>query len=1100
MNDLEILVLGDGGFVFAVLNAVSGVSSGGYGTLGALGALIGLILMMMKGMMAQGGPKFSPHTVLVSFVIFWVMFIPRMDKVIITEVSVQPGNLAPRSFVVDNVPFGLAGAGYLVSNIGVKITGLMETINGSATDEARGSTGGLGRNLMLMAALRDLLANPAFTDPPVHVKGQGYLATYRENMTQFTTECVIPLANNHTVSMRSVFHSPGTSGLLSDTVANRANFMLWADTSGERSTIDCRTARDRLVAAEDQRLATAFDMAMDASGKAGSSAEIVNAFGRYANENGMQMQKLVATSMVTAIAAEAAVRGSLSPTETQAILMVEEGAQRRNFQWAGEENLFIRILRPTIGFFEALFYALAPIMAFVCTLGPFGWTLLSKYMLLTVWVGLWFPMLSITQLYSNIQMSYFFERMTSGEHYSPYQMQQIANQAMDTLGTASALTAATPALAMSLIYGGAVSMSYLAGRLQGSDMIDENKAAPMASSVGAVASQSAFVSGTSGGGSVTTGGSDIKISTGTGLQENIRSSESAMRQQTAQAGKVFSEMVNNGWSIDHSGGQFGRTSEMVSAGNDLKNAVRESEGQSSDKSKTMEALESLNDTQLATLMTAHRYSEQHGVDLGASLRKFGFDAGANTSWSWVNEETKADSSASSRQDALSEKEAISRGLSAAVSHDETLGSSMMNGISAEIGAQYSRNGGTSEQFSQATNLSNSATEAVSAANAYEASVAASRQVGFSSETTGAQFITNMRDNGTLGTSGAEMYHMVQGLGDSARSVYAGNLSAVANSNIGKTASAEEQAALASFMTLVGGGSHIPSDMADDAALLSSRVMAENTSSVVQGSEMFNAGRASSNAGVGAGAPEAGSVFGATAHVDGSSASADAVQAGANAAIGGGHGAVQDRFGSLGASQATAGLSSGGYQDLESNYQAASDRFNGIASDMARGSIPAENWSQYREAAQAAAADFADATAALPQSRLEGQKDILGFDADASAHDVLGTYQSQTDAINRLERAGFTDEADIVRASQAELSDRLITAGDTHIGSIGDAAMGEQVRMQTAYEFRSAAVDAGDSAAAAHFDRLAVANGGMSLEQVAEESRKNPAFELPGVPK
>src|SRR5690606_8679726 len=121
-----------------------------------------------------------------------------------------------------------------------------------------------------------------------------------------------------------------------------------------------------------------------------------------------------------------------------------------------------------------------------------------------------------------------------------------------------------------------------------------------------------------------------------------------------------------------------------------------------------------------------------------------------------------------------------------------------------------------------------------------------------------------------GSSGAEMYHMVQGLGDSARSVYAGNLSAVANSNIGKTASAEEQAALASFMTLVGGGSHIPSDMADDAALLSSRVMAENTSSVVQGSEMFNAGRASSNAGVGAGAPEAGSVFGATAHVDGSS--------------------------------------------------------------------------------------------------------------------------------------------------------------------------------------------------------------------------------------
>src|SRR5690606_33343669 len=96
--------------------------------------------------------------------------------------------------------------------------------------------------------------------------------------------------------------------------------------------------------------------------------EITAAFGELSGKNVTNAQNLIAGHMVSSLLAEAQVRGALSPQAQQAIIMLEEANVRRATQWAAEENLFVRLLRPTIGFFEALFYALGPIMAFVIML------------------------------------------------------------------------------------------------------------------------------------------------------------------------------------------------------------------------------------------------------------------------------------------------------------------------------------------------------------------------------------------------------------------------------------------------------------------------------------------------------------------------------------------------------------------------------------------------------------------------------------------------------------------------------------------------------------------------------------------------------------
>src|SRR3546814_1398874 len=111
------------------------------------------------------------------------MFVPRVDGVLIVELNTPPGycgtvrsdenpedrkwyehGCAPRTFVVDNVPLGLAATGYIVSTLGTKVTQLFETTFGQAEDESRVTTGALGQHLRLLANLR-MLQQQTFNDP-----------------------------------------------------------------------------------------------------------------------------------------------------------------------------------------------------------------------------------------------------------------------------------------------------------------------------------------------------------------------------------------------------------------------------------------------------------------------------------------------------------------------------------------------------------------------------------------------------------------------------------------------------------------------------------------------------------------------------------------------------------------------------------------------------------------------------------------------------------------------------------------------------------------------------------------------------------------------
>ncbi len=82
-----------------------------------------------------------------------------------------------------------------------------------------------------------------------------------------------------------------------------------------------------------------------------------------------------------------------------AAAMITQAAQQRNTQWAAEETLFARIVRPMMTFFEAFLFAVSPLMVFAVGLGIIGIRMIGKYLLFGLWIQLWQPILAVVNLY-----------------------------------------------------------------------------------------------------------------------------------------------------------------------------------------------------------------------------------------------------------------------------------------------------------------------------------------------------------------------------------------------------------------------------------------------------------------------------------------------------------------------------------------------------------------------------------------------------------------------------------------------------------------------------------------------------------------------------
>lgn len=563
----EIWSIGDGLFMRRVLDSVAAMSNAGLLIqLVGFGLMLGLLIMGFRNVM-EGGNKLDLGTMMVAFILGSVMFGMKAD-VVIHDMNFAPGEIDQPDYRVDNVPFGIAAAGYIISGVGYALTEKMEQGYGLYTGgRSTLIEGGFGNTLEWINAIR-MWEVPTFDDAGRNV------SAFRENVGTYMSECTKPAIemghlNYATIARSTNLFTYGT--LTSGGFGYESEYLMTQYTAPGSTTPQVLSCKDAFqqIANDSLNIMPQFAEAIveskpniSASGTDANSA-MSDAYTTI-GVNNAQMQQMVVAELA-GLSLQNAVANSTSTTalSTQTKMMIQQASMQRATQWAAEETLFRRVMRPMMAFFESLVYALAPLMALMIGMGSFGIKTVIQCFKLSISVILWLPMLSIIQMYQVTMMQHGVAAILSGADgvsggagMSISGADQLRQAAIDWLSTGAAMAAATPVLTASLVWGGSALAASLASKMQGGDHINEKMTAPDAVSTPAAVNTSGMKEYTAASGMSTAGaqGTIPTISTASSMEVMQQSYRGQMESSGVQAANLVSEAYSNSYGHDTSVG------------------------------------------------------------------------------------------------------------------------------------------------------------------------------------------------------------------------------------------------------------------------------------------------------------------------------------------------------------------------------------------------------------------------------------------------------------------------------------------------------------------------------------------------------------------
>jgi len=581
----DIYSIGDGLYMSRVMNGVAMLSnSGDLLKLGAIGMMLGLIFFGVKAV-ASGMQKFEMGWLFVSLLMFMTMFGAK-STVYIHDMGGAPGVVPGGTFPVGNVPFGVAAAGALISNLGMGLTQTMETSFGIPNGI---STGGFGESLRWVNAVRnwDL---PEIDDPSKMV-GQ-----FKWNLSQYLGNCYmyeVDKGNRDATAMFSA-QDPFSMGTTTSGGIGVTNQFVTTPFKAGGPPVDmpCDQAYQRISStAHDSsgNLMAALANAIQNRGglktivSTSAPAQLNDSFNAINVVSSDAQMYTYAMGLSAAWADMVRHNGANSSLDTLSDIMVSTAAQQRATQWAASEQMFRRVALPMTAFFESMIYACAPFMALVLGFGAWGFQMVMRYLILTIWVTLWFPVLSIINLYQVTMAQHAVSAMAAtGPQFPMTSMAgaaDLSSQIVDWLSTGALLASSTPAITLMLIFGGAVSAGAIAQRMMGAEHINTKMATPDPIAMAPAVQHSAMNAWDQGHGSRMSGTDgqqpSIQIAHAASVQTSSMDRERAIAAQGHNA--TYGEQVASQWAAAHSGGvsanhgvSFGTSANEARVGNILK--------------------------------------------------------------------------------------------------------------------------------------------------------------------------------------------------------------------------------------------------------------------------------------------------------------------------------------------------------------------------------------------------------------------------------------------------------------------------------------------------------------------------------------------------
>lgn len=559
----SIYSIGDGTYMKHVLDGVAMLSnSNDLFMLGKIGFVLGLLVFAVKTV-ATGLQRMEMGYFLVSLILFVIMFGMKTD-VVIYDMGGAPGVSPGGAYAVGNVPYGLAIVGSIVSQMGMQLAQDMEQAFGLPSGAGGGiSDGGFGESLRWVNAVRNWEL-PEIND------NNGDVGWYKANVSNYLADCFMWAVDNGQADVGKTFmaQNPWQMGNLNVGglgVSNQFITTSYRDFIGVH-TIPCNQAYQSLAnVSGDPTLFANFATAIATRGMKmpGSVTNAANALDDAFNDIHLDSSKAQAYFAATALQAawQDMLRhnGQSNPLDTLGDIMVSQADQQRATQWAASESMFRRVAQPMIAFFESMFYACAPFMALCIGFGAWGFQMVMRYLILSIWVMLWFPVLSIINLFQLTMVQHAVDAMqASGQLYdtSVAGVAYLQSNIVDWLATGAMLASATPAITLMLIFGGAVTASAIASKMSGDSHVDPKAVSPDVLKNQAAMDHAAMFTGTMGGGVVRSGTESMQPNIALSHAASVaRSSTDRDRGIAAENFNAqWGEGVATTWAANHSGG------------------------------------------------------------------------------------------------------------------------------------------------------------------------------------------------------------------------------------------------------------------------------------------------------------------------------------------------------------------------------------------------------------------------------------------------------------------------------------------------------------------------------------------------------------------
>ncbi|SFA96149.1 conjugal transfer protein TraG N-terminal domain-containing protein [Azotobacter beijerinckii] len=494
--DLPIYTVGSAEFLEMMLNASAMITGSGHAEdLAKIGAILGLVLIAFQAVF--NGQAIPFQKVGVMLVLYMVFYGPTTTVTIEDTVTGQVR-------VVDNVSLGPAFVGSVLSTISYDISKVSE----QAFSTPGMTQYGLFSSLTSLTRVRDALRNPlALEQFQTYKASEGH--SLPKTLDEYLTFCTLnPVSLRNEQGIDQLYRAGSLAQLMSN--VSTSQYVYVYDGSGAQPLKSCAEAKSYL----DSTLPDAYEAVLgdilnkgfaedraagrmvDGGDVDGSAEQALQSF----SMSGKSAQQYVMTALVMPIFNDSRVKALEHWHEKRAAMALRESLNQQEIQWAGKGDSFKNYMRPMISFFEGLLYAMTPFMAFALMLGRPGLSVLGKYLILPLAVGLWMPLLTIvnafTIWYAGAQMdSILASYDATGEGFAMLQVLDMDQAITKALGVGGLLAASVPPLALFIVSGSSMVLNSVMGQATSAEKFRSEDVLPRASQPAPVLNTSPMYTG-----------------------------------------------------------------------------------------------------------------------------------------------------------------------------------------------------------------------------------------------------------------------------------------------------------------------------------------------------------------------------------------------------------------------------------------------------------------------------------------------------------------------------------------------------------------------------------------------------------------------------